>query len=95
MQARGGEAEQRDALLRLLSEAAPEAEVLASVRNACLLIQPSCGMDTYQAAISGEQSTRIKRSDIQYDTLPTPMVRIAPSWIPVLCQKPAKVVPHS
>lgn len=39
--------------MRLLREAAPEADVQASVRNACLLIQPSCGMDTYQAAIAG------------------------------------------
>lgn len=39
--------------MRLLRKAAPEGDVLASVRNACLFIQPSCGMDTYQAAIQG------------------------------------------
>ncbi len=57
MQAHGSSAQQQEAVIRVLREAAPEQAVLASVRNACLLIEPCCGMDTYQAAVAGEFKT--------------------------------------
>lgn len=53
MQAHGSNAQQQEVLIRVLREAAPEEAVLASVRNACLLIEPCCGKNTYQAAIAG------------------------------------------
>lgn len=53
MQAHDSNAQQQQVLIRVLGKAAPQEAVLASVRNACLLIEPCCGMDTYQAAIAG------------------------------------------
>ena len=40
--------------MQVLSELMPESEVLSGVRNACLLIDPSCGTANYNAAMTGQ-----------------------------------------
>ena len=39
--------------VQVLRELLPEQEVLSGIRNACLLIDPSCGTATYSAALTG------------------------------------------
>ncbi len=40
--------------MQVLSELMPEQEVLSGVRNACLLVDPSCGTANYNAAMTGQ-----------------------------------------
>ena len=39
--------------MQVLSELMPQDEVLSGIRNACLLVDPSCGTANYCAAIAG------------------------------------------
>ncbi|BDA50743.1 hypothetical protein COCOBI_16-4210 [Coccomyxa sp. Obi] len=64
--AHGSNAQQQEVLIRVLREAAQEQAVLASVRNACLLIEPCCGMDTYQAAIAGAKVAPLEALPIYF-----------------------------
>ncbi|CAL8465146.1 g4681 [Coccomyxa elongata] len=64
--AHGSNAQQQQVLIRVLGEAAPEEAVLASVRNACLLIEPCCGMDTYQAAIAGAKAAPLEALPVYF-----------------------------
>ncbi len=44
--------------LQVLSSQLPEEEVLKGIKNACLLIDPSCGSGTYSAAIAGRPASK-------------------------------------
>ncbi len=60
----------RRAVAQALAEAVPNEELQAAVHNACVLVDPSCGIKEYQAALAGKRTSHLHR---------------IPSWLSDLC----------
>lgn len=60
----------RRSVAEALAKAVPKEELQAAVHNACVLVDPSCGIKEYQAALAGKQGAPFHSKPVAVGALP-------------------------